>query len=640
MPKVVALLSALLALALAGPLANAAPLPAGALNSLGCVANPTDAPLLGCSAGDASLNRLHEIALSPDANQIYVAGSDAEDSIAGRLVTLNRDSASGALVFAGCRGPGVAGCTADSHLDEPGSIALPPDGSDLYVADYGVGVIHYRRAAGGALTFANCLTSTAAPGCTVTSGVSGPTGVAVSPDGKSLYVSGYSTSTVAVLDRNLSTGALTLRECFTSGSAPGCTPAGAADLTSATDVAVTGDGARVFVSARGGGVTSFARGSDGALTGPQWLSGDFLNGAQALGVAPGGKAPYVGLFDGSGLTALAADPATGALTLTNCLLFTGTVDCPASPGVRGVFGLAFSPAGDVLYAAARDGSTLGSFRRGANGALSFVSCIDTAFAPEPGCASRVDGVAGAESVAATPDGRFVYSAGFSSIATFDPEHAPVCTPVAPRSVASSVAIDIDVRCSDAADGQAISYAVARQPAHGAARVLDAVGGRVRYRSARGYTGADSFSVAASDGTNATPVEIAMTVGKTPKPLMRIRVKRARLSSRGKLRIRLSCTRGTPDVCAGRLSLRSARKLPPTAAVRKPRKRFVKLGARPVSVADGKTRWLTVTVPKRGRAVVAAKDALKAVVTVSIRNPAGQAGRAKRQVTLLEPKQPR
>ncbi len=559
MRKLATLFLSLIAVAaLAAPPAGAAP-PPGGLTMLGCVSTPTEAALRGCTPGTTALRGMHDAELSPDGKQLYAVGGTAGDGVVGRLVALTRDGLSGALTLGPCRGSVADGCTADDHLDEPFGLDLTPDGADLYVADYSNGIVQYRRAADGGLTFASCLTPTAVSGCTTVPGLTGSGGIAVSPDGKHAYVAGYAGDTAFAFSRDQGSGALSFVGCHTTAATASCTQFGGNGLDDATDVDVAPDGGHVYFSARGDAATGFTRDSaSGALSAPQTLSDDYLAGAQTIAVAPDGKTAYVGLFDGSGLTALSLAPATGAPTLLSCLDNETTPFCSASPGVNTVFGLAFSPAGDVLFAASRNGNSLSSFRRSASGSLSLISCVGIAAIPEPGCGQAGNALADVEAVAVSADGRFAYGVGGGSVTTLAVE-----PPAAPKP----------------------------------------------------------------------PDEAA-----PPRPILKIVGKRARLNSRGKLKLKLRCVRGAPDVCAGRLSLRSARKLAPLAgASAKQRKRYVKLGGRPFAIRQGKSVRLTITVPKKGRAVVDAKGVLGARLTATVRNPKGKPGKAARRIVLLEPR---
>nr|MBA3938523.1 Ig-like domain-containing protein [Planctomycetota bacterium] len=62
------------------------------------------------------------------------------------------------------------------------------------------------------------------------------------------------------------------------------------------------------------------------------------------------------------------------------------------------------------------------------------------------------------------------------------------------------------------EGGALTWALASQPAHGSATLLDASTGAVRYTPAAGFTGSDSFTVTVSDGvTVSVPATVTMLV---------------------------------------------------------------------------------------------------------------------------------
>jgi Bacterial Ig domain/Lactonase, 7-bladed beta-propeller len=626
----------LLVSASVAPAASAAPVPAGGLNGVGCVSNPTDAASFGCTAGHASLLGLFDGQLSSDERQLYVAGS--EDLSGGRVVNLARDPATGALSFSECFAPTVPGCSSAAPLSQTSALSLSPDGTDLYVSDYSVGILHFRRAAGGQLTYVGCYAPTATVACPIAApGTGGASDIQVSQDGKNVYVAGYSNDAVAVLSRNTTTGALTWLECHTTAATPMCSPLAGnpSGLDQATGVALSSD--RVHVSARfGDGFTTFARNpADGRLSASQFIvSSDFLNGAQTLIAAPDGSRVYVGLFDGTGLTTLGIG-ATGTPSLVGCLRRTASAACPASAGVNAVFGLGFSPDGGILYAAARNGGTLASFRVGAGGALTLASCAHAPSEAAEGCDHAVNGLASVQAAVASGDGRFVYGVG-AAVTTLTPEHAPTCAPLS-QAVANGRGTELQLRCSDS-DGQPLAYSIASQPAHGRLTLIDSATGRVRYQPAAGYAGADSFGFTASDGTNASAAaQATLTVpADTRKPRPRILARRVRLTRSGQAKIRLRCMTGEPGGCVGTLSARTLKKFA-VASTRGARKRVVKLGSRRISIAEGRTRTVTLKVPRKGRRLVATRRRLTALLIVQARDPSGNRGRSQRRVLVLAPR---
>jgi 6-phosphogluconolactonase (cycloisomerase 2 family) len=418
-----------------GDSAVAAPPPAGALEGVTCVAGPSEAAPLGCQVGDATLTGIHEVVLGPGDAQLYVAAEqDGRPAVHGFAHHLCARSDTGALTRTACRDNLAApGCVGDSRVRQTAALALSPDGADLYVADGALGVVQYRRAADGTLTFKSCVEDNDGMEEDVTcpnrDGLRSASAVDVSPDGEFVYVTGYVSNAVTVLDRNPVDGTLTFVECWASftSNPDGCASTVPGNLLGqATDLEMTADGSQLYASSRGGRVVRFARSAGaGSLSDPQAIvSTAILDGAQTLLVAPGGEAVYAGLFDGVGLTTLARDPATGTLGLLGCVRRTANFACAASPGVYAVFGVGLSADGSVLYAAARNGGTVASFARGADGGLSLLECAHGALSPKDGCTRTVNGLDGAEAVAASSDGRFVYAGGGDAIVTLAPEYAP------------------------------------------------------------------------------------------------------------------------------------------------------------------------------------------------------------------------
>jgi DNA-binding beta-propeller fold protein YncE len=310
----------------------------------------------------------------------------------------------------------------------------------------------------GALTqpagAAGCLVTGALDGCGPARGIAGPQSLAVSKDGRNVYVAGsrppnaLSPGSLGVFARDQRTGGLTQLDgaaaCFSEDGSDGCTALPA--LHFVNRVAVSGDGRNVY--AVGQRVVAFARdAATGALT-P--LSGDAgcvegvaisqasdcakarsLGGfRQDVAISPDGGNVYVSSDTGA-VAVFARDGATGALSqlpdAQGCL----SRD-PAQPGSAGCFparGFGIGPStGPVAVTVSPDGRSVYTaawiFGDSANrsavailvrdpgtGALSqgpgTAACLSYPSAGETGCAPA-RAIPGPSEVTLSPDSRNLY----------------------------------------------------------------------------------------------------------------------------------------------------------------------------------------------------------------------------------------
>jgi DNA-binding beta-propeller fold protein YncE len=298
---------------------------------------------------------------------------------------------------AGCMSAGGAGCTRARALDGPApflgshAIAVSPDGRNVYVASSKSNAITIfkRNRSTGALSqgsgAAGCIAARGANGCARATALRHPNSVAVSPDGKTVYATALGTNSVIVLRRNRSTGALTQLK-----QGAGCI-------------------ANASVPGCGTGV---------ALDGPDIVT-----------VSPDGANVYVGAFVGSSLAVFSRSTRTGALTQLSggagCFVATPLTGCTTAIGLSNPEGVAVSPDGADVYVAAPGADALDTFARGSGGAL-------TQAADGTGCTSSktITGCTpglqldGADAVVVSPDNASVYATSLVSNAVASFSRSP------------------------------------------------------------------------------------------------------------------------------------------------------------------------------------------------------------------------
>jgi hypothetical protein len=222
--------------------------------------------LAGCSSSTAhGLTHPTQLALAPAApgtfpTQLYAASADG-------VSWFNISSSGFHLTWANCVNVGATGgCSATTTTGAATSIAISPDGQNVYVGSSNGTVLGYHRAANGDLTQTSCITETASPpsGCVHGHGIQRISGIAVSPDGQSVYTVSTLGEAVVTFNR-ASDGTLTQRSgCVAATSADGCTAL--SQITTVDSVAVSPDGRNVYVGDTGADVTTFDRAADGFLT--------------------------------------------------------------------------------------------------------------------------------------------------------------------------------------------------------------------------------------------------------------------------------------------------------------------------------------------------------------------------------------
>jgi len=382
------------------------------------------------------------IALSPDGKNVYVAssGSDA-------IAVFRRNRRGGGLAQLG--GPkgcvaakGAEGCATGSGLNGPNSVAVSPDGRNVYATSRGsnaIGIFRRDRSTGALSQLpasAGCISGLPVPVCAGGRALVAPDVVVVSPDGKNVYVGSFFGNAVAVFDRDPKTGALTqptdTTGCIaeaTSGCALGLA------LEAPEGMAISGDGESVYVAtALSNAVVVLSRDpSTGALAQPTGgggcivdsaltgcTTGVELAGANAVAISPDEQDAYVTSLFSNSVTSFTRSTSSGGLAqkagTSGCLVWLRAVGCSFGRALSSPEGLAVSPDGTNVYAAAFATGAIAVLDRGRK------SGVVTQKPGRPGCLSphtvpgctRARALAGVSSIALSPDGRYLYSTSFGS----------------------------------------------------------------------------------------------------------------------------------------------------------------------------------------------------------------------------------
>lgn len=407
----------------------------------GCVLDRST-PKQGCAVaraikGPGPFMGSHAIALSPNGKHVYVASFDSN-----AIAVFKRNRRNGNLSQskgkAGCVSlKGNFGCARAVGLKGPNSLDISSNGRFLYATSRGSSsVTAFRRnARSGALrqlpSGSGCIANFPLPGCTVGRALSGADVVAVSPDGSNVYVGSFFGSSIAVFDRDRQSGDLAqpadqtgcLSEAATADCAQGLA------LSSPEGLAVSGDGENVYVAtAASNAVLSLDRDPNtGALTQPSDGSGCIVespltgcttgfqvSGANAVALSPDDRDVYVTSLLSSSLTSFTRGEDSGALGQIpgagGCVAWLRQYPCTPGRALRAPEGLAVSPDGGNVYVTA--------FSSGAVAVMNRFRSTGTVVqkSGHDGCVTVQSiarcnagrALAGASSIALSPDGRFAY----------------------------------------------------------------------------------------------------------------------------------------------------------------------------------------------------------------------------------------
>lgn len=426
--------------------------PPGTLTQLpgtsGCLVDRATPPR-GCQPvralrGPGPLLGSHAVALSPDGNDLYVASARGD-----AIAVFRRNQVTGQLTQA----PGSAGCVAARRaaacglavgLAGPNSVAVSADGDNVYAtsATSSSVTIFRRNRATGALTqlpgAAGCVAKVATPGCASARALNGPDAVAVSPDGKNVYVGAFFGNAVLAFARDGSTGALTQLQatsgCIAAASSAGC--ASGLALNAPEGLAISADGASVYVAAalsaaldvltRNPATGALVQATDGTgcLTSTPLIgcaTARALRGADAVAISADDRTVYITAGLSQSIAMFNRAPGSGKLTqpagASGCVMNVLAASCSPARKLIDPEGLAVSPDGTNVYVTAFLSGAVDVFdRQASTGALmqkpDRAGCVVSMRRRD--CTRGRGGLHGVSSVVVSPDSKYLYAVANAS----------------------------------------------------------------------------------------------------------------------------------------------------------------------------------------------------------------------------------
>jgi DNA-binding beta-propeller fold protein YncE len=292
-------------------------------------------------------------------------------------------------------------CHVAKGLLQASAVAVSPDGANVYVAggtpgfspaqSFGNLAILKRDPATGAITPVGCMSSDGSDGqdgesgaCTPTPSLLGADGVAVSPDGLTVYVTSESSASVVAFARDPASGSLTRLGCLQGSPRPGSPCRVANVFIGSGAVVVSADSTALYVASPG----------EGAITS---IMAPVTSSPGAGGSPPVSPQPVSSMFTTPPAPSYLANP---------CIAVNG-FDGACAPGIamRGVAALALSADGKQLYGTAATSKAIDVLSV-AEGGLTESGCLMVE-APAGLCASTKL-MRSPTSVAPSPDGKNVY----------------------------------------------------------------------------------------------------------------------------------------------------------------------------------------------------------------------------------------
>jgi 6-phosphogluconolactonase (cycloisomerase 2 family) len=411
----------------------------------GCIAQPDESSeaYRGCGRGRGLIDP-NDVSVAGDGRNLYVAASGAgavasfeRESGSGRIAEVNCVSANGT---SGVDGTEHA-CADGDALAQAAAVTVSHDGMFVYASSYASSgiAIFARSEATGALKQVGCVRAVRT--CVSARALGGASALAISPDGLNAYLAASEADAVSQFTRDPSNGLLSPLGCISDDGTDRLCVNGNA-LRGADAVAISPDGKNVYIAAAtSNAVLSFARDArSGALkqtgcimdTAPRrgsCVPGRAMSGIVSLTISADGRTLFGAAYDSDALVVFARNPVSGSISEVGCVSQPpeegdSNDGCAHASPMISPTGVAMSPDGTRVFVSVESGLT-GFERDTTTGGLKPLGCLTYAGYYDDAVTKKcalANGIANASDVALSPDGRNVYVTSWDSdaVAVFAP----------------------------------------------------------------------------------------------------------------------------------------------------------------------------------------------------------------------------